>query len=222
MPLAYVNQYGGNDDLVFDGRSCAFNGAGAPIARGKGFEADVVICDLAAPPIAPAAELAAESEVWRALVLGTRDYARKCGFKGALLGLSGGIDSALTAAIAAEAFGADHVLGVLMRAALGDKNIDFVAVNDLTSAHTLAHLLKYDSVLGNLHGAVFARHLLPGRFAEMDAERDLAVLLGRREQDTPAVFRHPDVVELGPALGIDRHGRAQIDQRLLEALGPHA
>jgi len=114
VPLAYVNQYGGNDDLVFDGRSCAFNGAGAPIARGKGFEADVVICDLAAPPIAPAAELAAESEVWRALVLGTRDYARKCGFKGALLGLSGGIDSALTAAIAAEAFGADHVLGVLM------------------------------------------------------------------------------------------------------------
>jgi NAD+ synthase/NAD+ synthase (glutamine-hydrolysing) len=114
VPLAYVNQYGGNDDLVFDGRSCAFNGAGAPIARGKGFAPDVVICDLSAPPIAPAADVAAESEVWRALVLGTRDYARKCGFKDALLGLSGGIDSALTAAIAAEAFGPDHVLGVLM------------------------------------------------------------------------------------------------------------
>ena len=71
------------------------------------------------------------------------------------------------------------------------------------------------------HGAVFARHLLPGRLAEMAAERDLAVLLRRRQQDAPAVFRHPHIVELGPALGIDRDRGAQIDQRLLEALRPH-
>ncbi len=115
VPLAYVNQVGGNDDLVFDGRSCVFDGRGIAIARGRSFEADVVVCDLAdAPPIAPPNDLGTESEIWRALVLGTRDYAGKCGFRRSLLGLSGGIDSALTAAIAVEALGAEQVLGVLM------------------------------------------------------------------------------------------------------------
>ncbi|MGE3956629.1 MAG: NAD+ synthase [Vicinamibacterales bacterium] len=115
VPLLYVNQYGGNDDLVFDGRSCAFSAEGAPIARGASFDADVVVCDLTHQAgIGPATDLVAESEVWRALVLGTRDYARKCGFTRVVLGLSGGIDSALTAAIAAEALGPDRVLGVLM------------------------------------------------------------------------------------------------------------
>jgi NAD+ synthase/NAD+ synthase (glutamine-hydrolysing) len=115
VPLVYVNQYGGNDDLVFDGRSCGFGRDGAPIARGRSFDADVVICDLdAARPIAPASDLAPESEIWRALVLGTRDYARKCGFIRVVIGLSGGIDSALTAAVAAEALGPGNVLGVLM------------------------------------------------------------------------------------------------------------
>jgi len=100
---------------VFDGRSCAFNADGAPIARGRSFDRDVVICDLdRGQPIAPPADVVAESEIWRALVLGTRDYAHKCGFESAVFGLSGGVDSALTAAIAAEALGSDGVLGVLM------------------------------------------------------------------------------------------------------------
>jgi NAD+ synthase/NAD+ synthase (glutamine-hydrolysing) len=115
VPVVYVNQFGGNDDLVFDGRSCAFNTAGTPIARGRSFDADVVICDLdGGTTIAPPADVEVESEIWRALVLGTRDYVRKCGFTRVVLGLSGGIDSALTAAIAAEAVGAPNVLGVLM------------------------------------------------------------------------------------------------------------
>jgi NAD+ synthase/NAD+ synthase (glutamine-hydrolysing) len=115
VPVLYVNQFGGNDDLVFDGRSCAFDSNGIPFARGRSFEADVVVCDLdAVQPIAPPGDLGVESEIWRALVLGTRDYATKCGFERAVLGLSGGIDSALTAAIAAEALGPDRVLGVLM------------------------------------------------------------------------------------------------------------
>src|ERR1700730_724557 len=115
VPVVYVNQYGGNDDLVFDGRSCASRPDGAPSARGRSFDADVVLCDLdSAQPIAPPADVGVESEIWRALVLGTRDYMRKCGFSSAVLGLSGGIDSALTAAIAVEAAGAGHVLGVLM------------------------------------------------------------------------------------------------------------
>ena len=121
VPVVYVNQFGGNDDLVFDGRSLGFGADGTPIARGRGFEPDVVICNLdgsAAGMAAPGRSVdstdRAESEIWQALVLGTRDYARKCGFTQAVVGLSGGIDSALTAAIAAEAIGPDHVLGVLM------------------------------------------------------------------------------------------------------------
>ncbi|MSO46138.1 MAG: NAD+ synthase [Acidobacteria bacterium] len=115
VPLVYVNQVGGNDDLVFDGRSCAFSPAGAICARGKSFESDEVICDLdETRPLEAAGDLDAESEIWRALVLGTRDYARKCGFSHAVLGLSGGIDSALTAAIAAEALGPANVVGALM------------------------------------------------------------------------------------------------------------
>jgi NAD+ synthase/NAD+ synthase (glutamine-hydrolysing) len=115
VPVVYVNQFGGNDDLVFDGRSCAFDAAGEPIARGRAFEADVLVCDIAqGAPIGPPPDMPPEAEIWHALVLGTRDYASKCGFERAVLGLSGGVDSALTAAIAAEALGADRVLGVLM------------------------------------------------------------------------------------------------------------
>jgi NAD+ synthase/NAD+ synthase (glutamine-hydrolysing) len=114
-PVLYVNQVGGNDDLIFDGRSSAFDADGTLIARGRAFAADVVIVDLArSTPLAPGPDRAAEAEVWDALVLGTRDYVRKCGFSSVVLGLSGGVDSALTAAIAAEAVGPGHVLGVLM------------------------------------------------------------------------------------------------------------
>jgi len=115
LPVVYVNKYGGNDDLVFDGRSCGFKASGAAFARGRSFDADVLVCDLdALVPIAPPDDVDVESEIWRALVLGTRDYVRKCGFSRVVLGLSGGIDSALTAAIAADALGPANVLGVLM------------------------------------------------------------------------------------------------------------
>ncbi|MEW6718171.1 MAG: NAD+ synthase [Chloroflexota bacterium] len=115
MPILYVNQVGGNDDLVFDGRSCAFDHSGDLIARAVGFEEDVLIVGLAASPgrIVPE-DLSPESEIWRALVTGTRDYVWKCGFRQVLLGLSGGVDSSLTAAVAAEALGPQNVLGVLM------------------------------------------------------------------------------------------------------------
>lgn len=115
IPFVYVNQVGGNDDLVFDGRSCAFDPDGKLIARGKGFKEDNVVVDLRSRtgPIADD-DFTPEAEIWNALVLGTRDYCCKCGFKGVLLGLSGGIDSALTAAIAAESVGPENVLGVIM------------------------------------------------------------------------------------------------------------
>ena len=118
-PLLYVNQVGGNDDLVFDGRSLAFDSAGTLIARGPAFEEGLTFVEidesgrvLSHDPLGT--PLVEEEEVHRALVLGTRDYARKCGFKTAVLGLSGGIDSALVGAIAAEAFGPENVTGVAM------------------------------------------------------------------------------------------------------------
>ncbi|MBF0482813.1 MAG: NAD+ synthase [Desulfovibrionaceae bacterium] len=123
LPLLYANQAGGNDDLVFDGRSMACDARGILAARAKAFEPDILVVDLdrllrggdAPEPCAVAADdFSPESEAWRALVAGTRDYARKCGFAKALLGLSGGVDSALTAVVAAEALGPENVLGALM------------------------------------------------------------------------------------------------------------
>lgn len=116
MPLVYVNQVGGNDDLVFDGRSCAFDGQGAVFYRAPGFEENVSVLDLDIPKNNSIAkdDLTEEAETWNALVLGVRDYVTKSGFEKVLLGLSGGIDSAVTAAIAAKALGSENVLGVLM------------------------------------------------------------------------------------------------------------
>jgi NAD+ synthase/NAD+ synthase (glutamine-hydrolysing) len=113
--VVYVNQVGGNDDLIFDGRSVVVGPDGRVIARAAAFRESVVVVDLEAPdPAGLAPSPADEAEIFEALVLGTADYARKCGFREVLLGLSGGIDSALTAVIAAEALGRDRVLGVLM------------------------------------------------------------------------------------------------------------
>jgi NAD+ synthase (glutamine-hydrolysing) len=120
QPILYANQVGGNDDLIFDGSSLGVNRSGELICRGKAFEADLVTVefdpktgDLRSSLIAPQPENA-DAEIWSALVLGVRDYVRKCGFSKVVLGLSGGIDSALVAAIAAAAVGAENVLGVLM------------------------------------------------------------------------------------------------------------
>jgi NAD+ synthetase len=150
-PIVYVNQVGGNDELVFDGNSVVIDGAGNLVGQGKAFEEDLLIVNLEVPALAGAAlradaagspaaaprpsfyagerldlrgdrsagspEQYTESElesVFKALVLGLRDYVHKTGFKSVVLGLSGGIDSALTAALAVEAFGPDKVVGVAM------------------------------------------------------------------------------------------------------------
>ena len=123
-PVLYANQVGGNDDLVFDGNSVAFNSGGGVVNRAKSFEADLVVIErdrLKSSNLSPSpsptrrgGQDRENDEVYHALVLGVKDYARKCGFTKAILGLSGGIDSALVAAIAAKALGAKNVLGVLM------------------------------------------------------------------------------------------------------------
>jgi NAD+ synthase/NAD+ synthase (glutamine-hydrolysing) len=115
LPVAYVNQVGGNDDLIFDGRSAVFDAQGRLFARARGFQEDVLVVDLGGGPADIAGDIfEPEAEIWNALVLGVRDYVRKTRFGEVLLGLSGGIDSALTAALAADAVGPENVLGVMM------------------------------------------------------------------------------------------------------------
>ena len=119
VPFLYVNQVGGNDDLVFDGRSCFFDSSGNPDRPGKGLRGGSGNCGPATSAPASAGRIARddftpEAEIWQALVLGTRDYVHKCGFSSVLLGLSGGIDSGLVAAVASRALGPENVLCVLM------------------------------------------------------------------------------------------------------------
>lgn len=132
LPLLYCNQVGGNDELVFDGNSCAYDADGNLIAHAKDFEEDLLIVDVPTvaadgllpvrspdgnapagkPPAAP--QRSAAEATYHALVLGLRDYCRKCGFASMVLGLSGGIDSALTAALCVAAIGPRNVRGVAM------------------------------------------------------------------------------------------------------------
>ena len=115
VPVAMVNQVGGNDSLVFDGSSVVIAPDGQVIAQGKSFEEDLIYFDSQklTGDMHPQVE-GEDASAYAALVLGTRDYVRKCGFQRAIIGLSGGIDSALTASIAADALGAENVIGVGM------------------------------------------------------------------------------------------------------------
>ena len=123
-PVSYCNLVGGQDELVFDGRSCFTTRGGEIVATARAFDEDLLIAEIKptgdektwVKPTQPAAPQPSDSldELYQALVLGTRDYARKNGFTKALLGLSGGIDSSVTAAIAAAALGAENVVGLTM------------------------------------------------------------------------------------------------------------
>jgi len=143
VPVLYVNQVGGADELVFDGRSCAFRGDGSVAARAAAFASDLLLVDLdeltgaEAPGSSP--DLGPEAEVWGALVLGVRDYVAKSGFRQVLLGLSGGIDSALVAAVAAEALGPENVLAVLMPS-------PFSSAGSVSDAQDLADALAIRTV----------------------------------------------------------------------------
>ncbi len=135
VPVAMVNQVGGNDSLLFDGSSIVLNAEGKIVAQGRSFEEDLICFD--SESLAGDFHEQIEGEeasVYAALVLGTRDYMRKCGFRTAIVGLSGGIDSALTAAIAAEAAGPENVIGVGMPSA-------YSSSGSIDDARALAHNL---------------------------------------------------------------------------------
>jgi NAD+ synthase (glutamine-hydrolysing) len=139
--VAYCNLVGGNDELVFDGTSVVFNEQGELLAEGKMFAEDFIVVDLPSAEPMQRVEIAQEEKVYRALVLGLRDYMHKCGFKSALLGLSGGIDSALTAVLAVDALGKENVRGVSLPSQFSSKG-------SLEDARALAQKLgiRYDVV----------------------------------------------------------------------------
>lgn len=116
VPFLYCNQVGGQDSLLFDGRSVVMDGAGRVVAQARGFCEDMVVVDTDSwqGEIHEPVQVSEQAAVYRGLVMGLADYVRKCGFSSVVLGLSGGIDSALTAAIAVDALGPENVLGVAL------------------------------------------------------------------------------------------------------------
>jgi NAD+ synthase (glutamine-hydrolysing) len=157
-PVLFCNQVGGNDELVFDGSSLAFNGHGQLLARGRAFADDLVLVDTTGAEVAhlPVTD---EEMVHDALVLGLRDYFQKCGFQRAVLGVSGGIDSALVAVLAVAALGAENVRVVSLPS-------QFSSQGSLDDARVLAGRLgiTYD-VLPIQDAFATVRHGLRGIFA---------------------------------------------------------
>jgi NAD+ synthetase len=140
-PLVYCNLTGGNDELIFDGASLVLDASGGLLARGTRFAEDWLTVDTESPHPVAEADPGEEEMLYRALVIGVRDYLHKCGFKSAVLGLSGGIDSALVACLAAEALGPENVLGISMPS-------QFSSQGSLDDARELAHNLgiRYEVV----------------------------------------------------------------------------
>jgi len=164
-PLIYCNLVGGNDELIFDGASLVFAENGQLAAEGKLFAEDFLVVDTAKPGAVGPQPMDDEEKIYRALVLGLRDYLHKCGFKSAVLGLSGGIDSALTAVLAVEALGAENVRGVSLPS-------QFSSQGSLDDARVLAENLgiQYD--------------VLPIQTAFESVKAELTPVFSGRKEDT--------------------------------------
>jgi len=141
VPVVYVNLVGGNDELVFDGQSCVVDRQGRQIARARAFTSDQLLVDLDGSKPLDLDAACDEQRLHDALVLGTRDYLQKCGFRSVVLGLSGGIDSAVVACLAVAALGADQVRGLSLPS-------EFSSQGSLDDARDLARNLgiAYDVV----------------------------------------------------------------------------
>lgn len=167
--VVLANQVGANDSLLFDGTSLAFNPAGELLAEAKSFAEDLVIFDTAGVAIAAPDHSNEIGIVWDGLVMGVRDYVRKCGFRKALIGLSGGIDSALVAAIAVEALGKENVEGVGMPS-------EFSSEGSVTDAEQLAKNLGIRFSLLPVRG-------IYDRFTEVLAEEFKGTPFGLAEEN---------------------------------------
>lgn len=146
-PFLFVNQVGGNDDLVFDGNSVVLNDSGGLVWQGKGFSEDLVVVDLdeLTESHSPRPDVR-EGTILDALVLGLRDYMHKCGFQDCVLGLSGGIDSALACYIAARAVGPEHVHGLMMPSRYSSQHSIDDAMTLAKSLGVDAQIVPIDSV----------------------------------------------------------------------------
>ncbi|MAR14289.1 MAG: NAD+ synthase [Chloroflexi bacterium] len=199
--ISYTNMVGGQDELVFDGGSVILNPMGEVISRGKTFEEDLIITDLEfkksedfvesptnifvsnaqenkslkAISGNPVVEIDQLEQVHKALILGTRDYVNKNGFSKVLLGLSGGIDSALTCYIAVKAFGKDNVLGVIMPSR-------FSSEGSITDSQLLANNLGIDTKIIPIEPAYTS-------FLEMLSESFIGTNLGVAEENLQARIR---------------------------------
>ncbi len=164
--VAYCNLVGGQDELIFDGRSIFADSSGKLVAKAKAFEEDLLIADVVPAadgtvqiePAQPAARQPSDSidEIYQAIVLGTKDYTRKNGFRKVLLGLSGGIDSSVTAAIAVAALGCENVVGISMPS-------EFNSPETISDAEKLAknlgiefHTIPIGPMLGQFHKSLQA------------------------------------------------------------------
>ena len=164
-PVVFCNQTGGNDELVFDGCSLVFNAAGGLIAQGKQFAEDFLVVDTGSTAGVDLLELCPEEAVYRALVLGLRDYFQKCGFERAVLGLSGGIDSAVTACLAVAALGSKNVRGI-----------------SLPSQFSSQHSLEDARVLAGRLG--IAHDVIPIQKAFETVKEELKPVFAGRSEDT--------------------------------------
>ncbi len=163
VPVAMVNQVGGNDSLLFDGASFALDAAGKPLAVAQSFAEDLVLFDTVEAGIQGVPDVLSDTAAdWQALTLGVRDYVRKTGFRKALIGLSGGIDSAVVAALAVEALGAENVLGIGMP-------------SEYSSSHSIDDARALAGSLG------IAFHVLPIRAGFETMEHTLAPLFDGTE-----------------------------------------
>lgn len=160
LPLVQVNTVGANDELIFDGHSVALDREGALVALGRGFEEEVRVVSLEERAKTPEPSMRdGDACLYQALALGIRDYVRKCGFKKVLLGLSGGIDSAVTAVLAVEALGKENVMGVAMPS-------KFSSEGSLKDAEALARNLEIRYEVLPIEGPVAAvERQLAGPFA---------------------------------------------------------
>ncbi len=146
IPLVYVNQVGGNDELLFDGSSIVINAAGETVFCANAFEEQATMVRLDGLRCDSVLDIPKDEEIGRGLILGLRDYIRKCGFSDVVIGLSGGIDSAVTAALAVEALGPEHVTGIAMPS-------QFSSQHSIDDARSLAenlgiafHIVRIDDI----------------------------------------------------------------------------
>ncbi len=200
--VASVNQLGGNDDLIFDGHAFVYGPDGELLAAARGFSDELLVVDIPVPKAAPKPDarscLLLDSDdrlLFEALVIGIRDYLRKTGFKSAIIGLSGGIDSALTAALAVAALGAANVLGVAMP---GKYSSD----HSKTDAYDLAKRLgircptiPIDQPFDGFHG------VLDGAFVELGYKPMGASLPDLTEENTQSRVRGSILMALSNRTG---------------------